>query len=198
MRVIIKPGDKFHKLEVLERSGVKALCRCKCGKVKWMFAQSLRIGKARTCGGKGCRTSRKHGGHGSHLYEVWHGIRARCLNPKSKDYPRYGGRGIDIDPRWNDFAVFAADVGEPAAEGLTIDRIDNARGYWPGNVRWATDREQSNNRSTNVYLEFGGKRLTLAQWSEETGVGITTLHYRLTAGWSVERMLTTPARGHGK
>lgn len=74
-------------------------------------------------------------------------MKKRCLVPTDRAYPRYGGRGIDIDPRWiESFEVFLADVGERPSPELSLDRIDNDRGYWPGNVRWATGSEQNRNR----------------------------------------------------
>lgn len=136
-----------------------------------------------------------HGLHGSRIYKIWQGMKTRCLDPNNKDYPRYGGRGIDIDPRWiNDVAIFATEVGSPPSLNHQIDRIDNNRGYWPGNVKWSTVKENSNNRRSSVFLEHDGRRATMAQWAEEYGIGLTTLHYRLSNGWAVAAALETPAR----
>lgn len=88
------------------------------------------------------------------LYTAWMNMKQRVLNPNNPYYPRYGGRGIDMDPRWEDFTTFAADVGEKPAEEegrLTIDRIDNDRGYWPDNIRWATYSENTLNRGSHKY-----------------------------------------------
>lgn len=137
-----------------------------------------------------------HGCRNTRLYEIWHGLRQRCLNKKSKDYPKYGGRGIDVDPRWDYFSVFAADVGEPPSDDHSIDRIDNSRGYWPGNVRWATVQEQANNRRSNVFLEFNGQKLTVAQWARLLGIGVTTLHERLRRGVPLAEALTPIKRKH--
>lgn len=84
----------------------------------------------------------------SPTYQSWRAMKARCLRPQSRDYPRYGGRGIGIDARWlgrEGFVNFLADMG-PRPEGLTIDRIDNDQGYGPGNCRWSTSAEQRHNR----------------------------------------------------
>jgi len=83
------------------------------------------------------------------LYATWSQILTRCLNPKRKNYPRYGGRGITVCDRWLTYANFAADIlGAlgPRPEGMTLDRRDNDAGYFPGNLRWATATEQANNR----------------------------------------------------
>lgn len=103
-------------------------------------------------------------------YRTWAQIKQRCNNPKAQHYHRYGGRGITMHPAWAaDFALFLKDVGDPPEPGVTLDRIDNNRGYEPGNVRWATRKEQANNRNTNVVLTHDGKTMTLKQWAEHLG-----------------------------
>jgi hypothetical protein len=83
----------------------------------------------------------------SHEYMTWQGMKQRCLNDNHIAWAHYGGRGIDIDPRWvASFETFLADVGPKSSPGLSIDRIDNDKGYWPGNVRWATAKEQRQNQ----------------------------------------------------
>lgn len=119
------------------------------------------------------RRRTKHGGSAgkregaqSRLYTLWCGIKQRCLNPDHKHYHRYGGRGVTVCQEWADsFEVFREAVGEPPA-GMTLDRIDNDKGYEPSNVRWTTRKEQANNRSTNVVLTWEGKTMTLKQWAE--------------------------------
>lgn len=81
------------------------------------------------------------------MYEIWKAMRQRCNNPKNKNYHQYGGRGIKVCARWDCFVAFAADMGE-RPEGMTIERIDGAKGYEPSNCRWATWDEQRKNKTS--------------------------------------------------
>jgi hypothetical protein len=122
----------------------------------------------------------------------WRAMIARCHNPGASDYVRYGGAGITVCDRWREsFQAFVDDVGERPDE-MTLDRIDPAGHYEPGNVRWATSRQQGRNRRTNKLLTFQGRTLTEAEWAEETGISRAAIAYRLRKGWSVEDALTTP------
>jgi len=120
------------------------------------------------------------------------GMIARCTYPSVKAYRFYGARGIKVCERWRTFENFLADMGERPA-GMSIDRVDNAKGYEPGNCRWATDTEQHRNRTDNKFLTFQGKTLTIAGWAELLGIDRHTLADRIRkSGWTVEKALTTP------
>ena len=130
------------------------------------------------------------GDHGSGnkqhpLYTCWLNLRARCDNPKRKEYPNYGGRGIYYSPRWTSFEVFAADMGERPADA-SIDRIDTNGPYYKENCRWVTKEEQNRNKRNNIRIEFNGKSQTVTEWSRELGIGRTTLQSRLKRNVPIE------------
>jgi hypothetical protein len=113
-------------------------------------------------------------------YRRWCHMKARCNNPKNKDYHRYGGRGIKVCDRWaKSFDDFLADVGLPPDRSLQLDRIDNNRGYEPGNVRWANLYDQQvNSRTKMVWVEIDGVRLSWKMWARRLGVSHQALSYR--------------------
>lgn len=118
-------------------------------------------------------------------------MRARCNNPKHRRYPDYGGRGIGVDPRWDRFENFFADMG-PRPEGMTLERIDNDKGYTPGNCRWATRAEQATNKRNNRVLTYQGETMCTADWARKLGVNVQLLRNRLHRGWPIERVLMPP------
>ena len=128
---------------------------------------------------------------GTPTYRVWSGMMTRCRNPRSKDYARYGGAGITICDSWINFANFFADMGV-RPDGMSIDRIDNAVGYQPGNCRWVNAEEQANNRTNNVNLTLDGVTKSVCEWSRHLDINVHTIYRRLARGWSAEKTLTTP------
>ncbi len=131
-----------------------------------------------------------HGMSHTAVYNVWLTMIARTKNPNGKFYYRYGGRGITVHPRWLDFANFYADMG-PRPDKCSIERIDNDGNYEPGNCRWATQQEQTNNTRRNVWLTHDGQTLTVAQWARKIGIQVNTLYRRLRY-WPADKALTTP------
>ena len=119
-------------------------------------------------------------------------MRKRCLNKMDKNYSKYGGRGISICERWDDYANFLHDMGE-APEGMTIDRIDVNGNYEPGNCRWADAITQMNNMRTNILIRHKGETLTVKQWSRRLNMPYHALYQRLfKLSWSVEKAFTHP------
>jgi hypothetical protein len=121
------------------------------------------------------------------LYHIWQTMKARCLNPKAHAYERYGGRGITVCESWRiSFERFVLDVGPRPSLRHTIDRFpDNDGNYEPGNVRWATREEQSDNSNRfRRMITANGKTQKLERWAAETGLAKSTIFNRLERGWS--------------
>lgn len=196
-------GAPFSKQTASQRK-IYVLCRCECGKEREVVLSCLQSGRSKACrscskvknGWKlGCRhpdpVIRAMAWRRNNLIE-------RCYNPKDPDYHNYGGREITVCDPWLDpihgFDNFLKDMGLPPAPGLTIDRIDNSKGYSPENCRWATDEEQANNKRTNRPITYNDVTKNLGQWAKFLGIQKDTLRLRLEYGWSVEKAFTTPVR----
>lgn len=126
-------------------------------------------------------------------------MHSRCENQNHKYYAYYGGRGIRVCDEWNEYIPFrdwAIEAGYN--DGLTIDRIEVNGNYNPENCRWATIREQQNNKRSNRLVQFNGASHTISEWSEIVGIKKTTIKERLNAGWSIEKVLTEPVRQRTK
>lgn len=119
-------------------------------------------------------------------------MKDRCLNPSHDSYGHYGAKGVTICERWLIFENFLADMGERPAGRYSIDRIDNSRGYEPGNCRWATLKQQNENRRSNRLLTHDGLTLTLTDWAKRLGLSKQAISARLRAGWPVDRALAQP------
>ena len=128
------------------------------------------------------------------LYSIWNTCRKRTCNPKNKDYPHYGGRGIRMCKEWlEDFDVFCEwAMAHGYRNDLTLDRVNNNKGYEPGNVRWISRKAQARNRTTNTYLKVNGKTKPMVEWCEIYGIPDYVVVRRIQAGWSVEDAVTKP------
>ena len=125
----------------------------------------------------------------SPTYKTWRGMKLRCNNPTNASYKNYGAKGIGYCERWETFELFLEDMGE-RPEGMTLDRRDRSKDYCPENCRWATRKQQSEDRSITVWIEHDGQRHTATEWSRITGIKLTTILYRLKAGWAQEDVLS--------
>lgn len=183
-------GERFERLVVSARAGTRSakrmwFCVCDCGLTVTVSTGDLRSGNSRSCGCLKREQSTTHGQHGSRTYAIWQAMHNRCRNPSHQAYPYYGGRGIAVCERWADFGNFIADMGG-APDGLTIDRIDNERGYEADNCRWATRKAQVRHTRRRTEYEHGGTRRSLIEWAETLGVSHELLRGRLRRGWSFE------------
>lgn len=128
-------------------------------------------------------------------YRTWSSILRRCLNPRQAAYKDYGAKGVTVAAEWRGpggYERFLAHVGRRPSPAHTIDRKDSARGYEPGNVRWATMKEQQNNRRNNRRITAGGETLTLQAWAERLGCSHTSILGRIRRGMSEEEAVTRP------
>lgn len=132
------------------------------------------------------------------LHRVWDGIKERCNNKNCSTYKYYGERGINICEEWMEYLNFAKWAFKNGyRDGLTIDRIDNDKGYSPDNCRWVTKKIQANNTRRNKYLIYNGERRTLAEWAEKFNLSYHVLQTRLSDGWDIEEALTIPKLKNG-
>lgn len=174
-------GRTFGKLTVIDRSSKQDKrkrpfwnCICECGSFAVVAADKLKSGHTSSCG---CKVS-KHGMSKSREFSSWKSMKGRCLNPQSPDYHNYGGRGITIIERWVDsFEAFYADMGE-RPDGMSLDRIDNEKGYSPENCRWATMQQQRSNSRQNSYVDIEGEVVTKTEAGRRYSISPTMISYR--------------------
>lgn len=199
-------GQRFGRLTVVKRSennkqgSVRWECLCECGNQKIVGGGNLRNGTTKSCGclnkektTKRNKSKATHGESRTRLYQTWRNMIRRC-KPDSDDSKHYFDRGITIVDEWYDFLNFKEWAMENGySDSLTIDRIDNGRGYSPENCRWADIPTQNRNKRSNVVLSFRGEEKILTDWCKELNLNRGTVHSRLNRdGWSVERALSTP------
>lgn len=196
-------GKRFTRLTAIRFVGFRKPrgafweCLCACGTKKTLRAETLLSGATQSCGclNSDLRKARKprlrHGLSKSRAWSSWQNMKTRCLNPKAERWSHYGGRGIKITPRWlESFDNFVADMGLPKP-GQTLDRINMDGNYNKKNCRWANLKTQANNKKSNRFLVFKGKKLTVQQWAERLGVNPDCLYGRLNRGWTIEKTLST-------
>jgi len=119
-------------------------------------------------------------------------MKHRCVSKHPSISPNYRERGISVCAEWDDFVIFLKDMGTRPTPRHQLDRIDNDKGYSRENCRWVTATQNRNNTRQNRYIEFDGKRQTIAEWANELGINYRTLNNRINRGWSVARALATP------
>lgn len=199
-----REGMKFNRLTLLKKlprekyEHEKWLCECECGEIKEYFLKFVLRGTTKSCGCyikdsiAGFNTT--HGFAGKNRpkeYGVWKGMVKRCHgeNPEIG----YGDRKITVCERWKDsFVNFYQDMGPRPSDKHSIDRIDNNGNYEPSNCRWATSKQQSNNKRNTIIVNYNGKSVPLAEVCEKLNISYHTTRERLRRGWSADKALSTP------
>lgn len=199
-RTPIKQGDRFTRLVVAGESvrkgkGIFWPCLCDCGSSVIIYTSSLNSGATKSCGclhreissaqARGQKTT--HGYYGSPTYVAWQAMKRRGTGKEHRK--NYSDRGITMCDRWLTFENFLADMGERPT-GLTLDRIDNSKGYYRENCRWADWNTQARNRRNNRFIEFNGGIMTIAALAERCGMSYPTLLGRLNKGMSAHEAVT--------
>lgn len=193
---------KFGRLIPIKQVGIdkwkntKYLCRCSCGKEKIINGRDLKSGHTKSCGClyKINKNSLKHGHRTldktSKTYQAWASMKQRCNSPNDPAYKYYGNRKIKVCNRWLKFENFLKDVGE-ISHGLTLDRINNNKGYNPKNFRLVTQKENNKNRRNSRLITFKGKTKSLMEWSIKYGINYSILWRRIYKyKWPIEKALT--------
>lgn len=215
-RLLISKGDRFGRLVILHQEGEETHCRrqkfkcqCDCGSTCVVLRRLLVNRGSQSCGcarrensGNAARKAcTRHGRTQTREYKIWAHMVDRCTKPGRSDADRYYNRGIQVHPGWvgpGGFEEFISHLGAAPSATHSIDRVDNNRGYEPGNVRWATTKEQARNRRSNRLVTAFGRTQPVAAWAEEFGLKPATFVNRLTLKWSPEEALTTPLCSGGR
>lgn len=187
-------NQKFNMLTAIEivgkteKKGMIWKCICDCGNYTEVAGTLLSHGKIKSCGclrkvtGE-ANGSFKHGMRNTKLYNSWVAMKKRCLNKADEHYPNYGGRGITVCPEWMEFDSFYEwAMSSNYKDGLTIERIDVNGNYEPSNCKWATAKEQADNRRTTVHITVDGVTKNATDWAKTLGVGRSTIGRHITKG----------------
>ena len=193
-------GLQFGRLFVIKRdysvtstNDAYWICQCDCGNETSVRGNSLRAGDSTSCGCYLRDRVNTHRMTKTQEYNSWRGMVDRMTNPNHSAFHHYGGRGLELHEQYRNFSNFYADLGPKPGPKYSIGRIDNNLGYVPGNLRWETQKQQTNNTRQNIIVSFMDKTQTLTQWTEELGMKRGVLWNRIKRyGWPIERALTEP------
>lgn len=198
---MIKKGDKFSRLTTLykihnhKKKNQYWLCICECGNLKEVSTCNLKSGNTKSCGclNKEVVSKRftKHHKSSDRMYHIYKGIKTRCYNNHNPAYPNYGGRGIAVCDEWkNDFMAFYDwSMSHGYDYDLTIDRIDNNKGYSPDNCRWVDRKTQNRNKRNNRNYTINGETHCLMEWCEILGIKYRTVQDRICRGLTIKEAL---------
>lgn len=202
MKRVDYTGRRFGKLVVIEpaeksvkRNRTQWLCRCDCGNIKNVVTDDLQCGGTTSCGCMSSRNfagdrTRTHGMRSSKIYNVYRAMKSRCDDPKNKSYKDYGEHGITYSEDWKTFEGFYTDMGSTYKEGLTLERLDNYKGYCKENCIWADRFVQASNKRGTRVLEYDGVSGTLAELCRHFNVVYRLAYRRLNSGYTIEQIFT--------
>jgi len=191
----LQKGQKFGNLTVLEFSHMDSQhrsvwkCICSCGAIVYLPNGLLKFRKS--CRKCGLSNQKTHGKSKSKIYHVWQGMKTRCNNPNAINYSNYGGRGINYDPKWEKFENFYKDMGKEYNEKLTLERINNNKGYNKNNCIWADLKQQGRNKRTNNHITINKTTKTVTDWAEHFNINRCKIYAVQEAhpNWSDERII---------
>ena len=192
-------GKKYNLLKAIEvdkilPSGQRIWkCQCDCGNITFVRGYNLKNGSVKSCG---CLLTKKKDKReaDSPLYHTWCGIKRRCLSDKDNAYKYYGARGITICQEWLNFYNFEKWALENGySSDMTIDRIDNNKGYCPENCHFTDKKTQANNRRSNILFSYNGETKNLQQWCELLNLNYKLVHNRIhKLKWDFNKAISTP------
>ena len=167
-------------------------CRCDCGNLTVVQGGHITSGNIISCG---CSLRTKQGLSNTPEGRAIKGAIRRCYSPDYKSYHTYGERGLTVSERYKGYdgiKNLIDDIGRKPTPKHSLDRIDNDKGYEPGNLKWSTRREQDERRTNSRVIIYKGESLILERWAEKFGINSSTIRWRLENSWSVDRAFTTP------
>lgn len=202
-------GQKFGHLLVLERAKNKIFksqqivcwkCKCDCGNIVIIQSSNLVTGNSTNCGcirkkhfiESAKKKNTKHNKSYSRIYFIWQSMKDRCYNKHNKNYKNYGQRKIKVCNEWKkDFMNFYNwSINNGYKNDLTIDRIDVNGNYEPSNCRWATIKQQQNNKRNNHILHYKNEEHNITEWALLLGINRSNIYNRLRRGWTIEKALS--------
>lgn len=182
----------------VESGASKSVCQCDCGKTCIVRNDHVKEGRQKSCGCNRGYNLKTHGLSGTKEYCCWENAIQRCCNKNFADFHNYGGRGISIHPEWRrSFESFLQHIG-PRPEGTSLDRIDNNGNYAPGNVRWATKKEQCRNMRKNRVFTVNRITACLTELCEAFNADYKRVEARIRNGWDIEKALFEPSHSRKK
>jgi hypothetical protein len=207
---IVYPGQRFGLLTIVREVAKQSRSRCfevfcSCDPTVTLVVRlnNLVSGNSSSCGcvrvEKAAARTRIHNAWQSAEYDAWIAMKDRCFNPKNGSFEHYGGRGITVCEEWRNSALaFLTHVGPRPSPEHSLDRIDVNGNYEPGNVQWATRKQQARNQRTTRWVTLQGQTRSVAEWSELLGVCPKRIYRRLADGWAEEDAVLKPFVPHSQ